>query len=141
MARRRIIISRDDCQRLQSLLNSKATRFLSESDRLDDLQTELNRARVVSTNEVPKDVVTMNSTVTILDLDTNQSETYTLVYPELADIANDRLSVLAPIGTAILGYRVGDRFRWRVPVGWRKLQIDRVVRQPEPAGHLALIPG
>jgi len=139
MDRRKIIISNEDHQRLQSLLNTKATRFLSKSDRLDDLQIELNRAQVVSWDEVPEHVVTMNSTVTILDLDTKQPETYTLVYPERADIANNCLSVLAPIGTAILGYRVGDRFRWRVPAGWRRLQIDRVVSHRETSDALKLV--
>lgn len=130
MARRTIIISADDHQRLQSLLNAGAARFISSTDRLDDLQGELSRAQVVATNEVPQDVVSMNSTVTLLDLDTKETETYTLVYPDRADIANGFLSVLAPIGTAILGYRVGDKLRWQVPAGWRRLQIDDVSHQP-----------
>jgi regulator of nucleoside diphosphate kinase len=82
----------------------------------------------VSAEDVPEDVVTMNSTVTLRDLDTEETETYRLVYPDRADIANQQLSVLAPAGTAILGYRVGDELRWRVPAGWRRLRIVHVVR-------------
>ena len=80
---------------------------------------------------MPADVVTMNSTVQLRDLHTNEVDTYTLVYPDCADIANHRLSVLAPIGTAILGYRVGDIIRWQVPAGWRKLKVERIIFQPE----------
>jgi regulator of nucleoside diphosphate kinase len=107
-------------------------RVMLESADLADLQTELDRARVVPPEDVPDDVVTMNSTVELRDLDTDQVETYTLVYPDFADIANNRLSILAPIGTAILGYRVGDRIRWRVPAGWRGLQIESVHRGSLP---------
>ena len=78
--------------------------------------------------------MTMNSTVTLRDLETNERETYTLVYPEQADIANDRLSVLAPVGTAILGQRVGDELKWRVPGGWRRFKVQRVLFQPEREG-------
>jgi regulator of nucleoside diphosphate kinase len=80
----------------------------------------------------------MNSTVSLRDLGTNEVETYTLVFPECADIANNKLSVLAPIGTAVLGYRVGDEFRWRVPEGWRKLKIEQVIFQPERDGALRI---
>lgn len=133
MTRRELIISNEDHQRLKALLHSNATRYLSASDQLDDLQAEVDRAHVVSAQEVPDDVVTMNATVMLLDLDTDRTETYVLVYPERADIANNRLSVLAPIGTAILGYRVGDTLRWRVPAGWRRLKIQQVVSQATPS--------
>ena len=75
--------------------------------------------------------MTMDSIVVLRDLDSNETETYTLVYPDRADIANHQLSVLAPIGTAILGYRVGDELRWRVPKGWRRLRVEQIPYQPE----------
>ena len=131
MLRRTIIITADDYQQLQSLVNSDVARLVSGSNRLDELKVELSRAQVVPKEQVPPDVVTMDSTVLLRDLDTNEAETYTLVYPENADIANQRLSVLAPVGTAILGYRVGDEFRWQVPAGWRRLKVEQVISQPE----------
>jgi regulator of nucleoside diphosphate kinase len=100
------------------------------------LQTELGRAQVVSQHDVPSDVVTMNSTLTLRDLRTNEVETYTLVFPDRADIANYKLSVLAPIGTAILGARAGDEIRWRAPHGWRHLRVEQVIYQPQPDGPL-----
>jgi regulator of nucleoside diphosphate kinase len=88
----------------------------------------------VRPEDVPPRIVTMNSTVVLRDLDTKEDETYTLVFPDAADIATDRLSVLAPVGTAILGERVDDVVRWRVPQGWRRLKVERVVYQPEREG-------
>ena len=130
MPRRKIVVSTEDHQRLEALLSSHATRLIGGSDRVDELQSELVRAHIVSRDRVPADVVTMNSTVTLRDLDTNEVDTYTLVYPDRADIANCKLSVLAPIGTAVLGYRIGDEFQWRVPEGSRRLRVEHVEFQP-----------
>ena len=131
MTRRKVIITAEDHRRLESLLTAPSTRFLAGCDRLDELETELRRAVIVPQEEVPEDVVTMNSTITLRDLESDELETYTLVYPDRADIANNKLSVLAPVGTAILGYRVGDELRWRVPAGWRHFKVEQVLFQPE----------
>jgi regulator of nucleoside diphosphate kinase len=134
MPKRKIIITSNDHEYLRDLLSSEFTRAISPSDYLVSLEAELGLAEVVDPECVPKHVVTMNSTVQLRDLDTNEVETYTLVFPEDADIANHKLSVLAPVGTAILGQRVGDTLRWRVPDGWRRLKLMRVVYQPERSG-------
>jgi regulator of nucleoside diphosphate kinase len=134
MADRQILITAEDYQQLEALLASPVVSFVYGCDRLHELQTELRRAEIVSKEDVPSDVVTMNSTVSLRDLGTNEIETYTLVYPDRADIADHKLSVLAPIGTAILGYRVGDEFRWWVPRGWRNLKVEQVIYQPERDG-------
>jgi regulator of nucleoside diphosphate kinase len=134
MPKRRIIISQNDYEHLEELLSSEFTQAIGPTDYLDGLRAELELAEVVDPERVPKHVVTMNSTVRLRDLDTNELETYTLVFPEEADIANKKLSVLAPVGTAILGQRIGDVLRWRVPDGWRSLKIVRVLYQPERAG-------
>ena len=136
MTRRRIIIIAEDYRQLDTLLASKIVRCVNGSDLLDELQAELQRAHIVGKEEMPGDVVTMNSTVSLRDLGTNQIETYTLVYPNGADIANHKLSVLAPNGTAILGYRVGDMLHWRVPEGLRGLKVERVTQPPERNGAL-----
>lgn len=138
MKRRTIIITAEDHRRLKSFLASDVIRFLNSSDRVEELQMELDRAEIVSQYEVPEDIVTMNSTVMLRDLDTEDIETYTLVYPDRADIANHKLSVLAPIGTAILGYRVGDELQWPVPAGWRRLKVESVLFQPERVGDFHL---
>ncbi|RIK74747.1 MAG: nucleoside diphosphate kinase regulator [Planctomycetota bacterium] len=134
MTKPTIIITEADYERLSALLASQFATVISPVEYLDDLRAELKKARIVRPAEVPRNVVTMNSTVTLRDLETGEKETYTLVYPDQADIANNRLSVLAPVGTAILGQRVGDELTWRVPAGWRRLKVQRVVAQPEREG-------
>jgi regulator of nucleoside diphosphate kinase len=120
------------------MLRSDLAAVVSQRGHLKDLEAELDRALVVAPEDVPHDVVTMNSTVILQDLKTGEIETYTLVYPDRADILNNQLSVLAPVGTAVLGQRVGDVLRWRVPAGWRQLKIEQVVYQPEREGAFHL---
>ena len=97
-------------------------------------------AVLIEPDELPPDVVAMHSTVWFRDLDTDETEKYTLVYPSDADVTCHRISVLAPIGTALLGFRVGDTVRWRVPLGTRRLQITKVVqRDLAPQAEEALV--
>jgi regulator of nucleoside diphosphate kinase len=77
----------------------------------------------------------MNSRVRLTDAGTNEEQVYTVVFPSDANVEQRKISVLAPIGTAILGYRVGDMVEWRVPGGIRKLRIEEILYQPEAAGH------
>ena len=134
MPKRKIVMTQSDYEQLKELLSSEFTQAIGPSDFLAGLEAELRRAEVVDPQRVPRNVVTMNSTVKLRDLDTDEIETFTLVFPEQADIANNKLSVLAPVGTAILGQRVGDVLRWRVPGGWRRLKVVRVLYQPERVG-------
>lgn len=103
-----------------------------------DLLGELDRAEVVPAEQVAPDVVTMNSRVRLLDLADGSHHEYTLVYPGAADFAAGRISVLAPVGTALLGYRVGDEIAWPVPGGERRLRIEEVLYQPEASGEFHL---
>ena len=138
MSRRTIIITNSDRRRLEHLLASEFTEAILPKSYLTDLRTELQRAKIVDSEDVPSDVITMDSTVRLRDLDTDEVETYTLVYPNQANIAENKLSILAPIGTAILGYRLGDVIRWRVPSGKRRLRVEEIVYQPERARVLQL---
>ena len=83
--------------------------------------------------DVPPDVVTMNSEITVHDLDSNEDMTFALVFPSEADVDRQKISILAPIGTAVLGYRLGDTIEWNVPGRTRRLKIERVLYQPEAA--------
>jgi regulator of nucleoside diphosphate kinase len=105
---------------------------------LENLLGELNRAQIVAPQEIPGDVITMNSQAILLDLDTQEEEIYTLVYPENANSTEGKVSILAPIGTAMLGYRVGDMFEWEVPAGKRRLKVGKILYQPEAAGDYEL---
>ncbi|MFG0335875.1 MAG: nucleoside diphosphate kinase regulator [Maioricimonas sp. JB049] len=128
---RQIFIGRDDHERLETLLRGELAAAFSDKSYVQSLRDKLEIAQVVDRDEMPPDVVTMNSTVRVNDVLAEEDETYTLVYPRDADIARGQLSVLAPIGTAILGRRVGDRVRWQVPGGTTQLCIRELLFQPE----------
>ena len=132
MRNRNIIISSADRDRLLQLIDSARLDRRIPSQSLDLLDGELARASIVEPQELPRDVVAMNSTVWFRDLDSEEIERYTLVFPPDADVIRDRISVLAPIGTALLGFRLRDIVEWRVPQGRRRLEITKV-EQNQPA--------
>lgn len=137
MEQGRIYITELDLQHLQTLLAKQGTTGKS-SEYSAKLRAELDKAIVVAPKDIPADVVTMRSTVELTDLDSGAIEVHTLVFPEEADFEQGKLSILAPIGTAMLGYRVGDEFEWQVPAGLRRLRVSKVLYQPEAAGDWEL---
>ena len=132
--RRTIFITQADMKRLQSLIES----MKSSREDLQALRAELHQAHVVAPADIPKDVVTMNSKAQVRDLETNEIMTYTLVFPGNANIDDGKISVLAPVGTAMLGHRAGEEFEWHVPAGPVRLRVEEVLYQPEAAGHYNL---
>jgi regulator of nucleoside diphosphate kinase len=105
---------------------------------LSVLERELERARVVKPEEIPPNVVTMNSQVEVVGLDGTERRCLTLVFPARASIEEGRVSVLAPLGTALLGSQVGNIVQWRTPRGDRQVRIERIVYQPEAQGRFDL---
>lgn len=95
------------------------------------LRSELDRAEIVAATQVPSDVITMNSRAELIDLDTNERIEFTLVFPAEANVDEGKISVFAPLGTAMLGYRVDNEFEWVVPYGRRRLKVVAVRFQPE----------
>ena len=134
MSPRVIYITQQDMKRLRPLIEG----VKNSRDDLRGLQAELAHARVVTPADVPPDVITMNSKARLRDLDTGEEMVFTLVFPGDANVENDRISVVAPIGTAMLGQRVGDEFEWEVPAGSVRLRVEEVLYQPEAAGHYHL---
>jgi regulator of nucleoside diphosphate kinase len=131
--RDRIFITETDYEKLRRLIAGRRSGG-ADAEHLNELEQELERAEVLADNEtIPPDVVTMNSEVRLMDLDSGDTKVYKLVFPSQARTEN-AVSVLAPIGTAILGYRVGSVIEWRVPKGVRRLKILEVLFQPEAAG-------
>lgn len=133
-----IYITDSDKKRLKQLIREART-FGSEHEiYLEKLEGELNRGKVVKSKEIPTDVITMNSKVRLKDLATREEMIYWLVFPDDADPDQNKISILAPIGTALIGYRVGDVIEWKVPAGLRKLKVLEVLYQPEAAGDYHL---
>ena len=138
MESRDIYITEYDLKRLKELVQVGISFAERDRESLEQLQGELDRAHIVEPTAVPGDVVTMNSRVRFKDLDTNQDKVYTLVFPSEAKLEQQKISVLAPIGTAILGYRVGDTVEWRVPGGIKRVRIEEILYQPEAEGQYSL---
>jgi regulator of nucleoside diphosphate kinase len=115
-----LILLDNDVVELRKLLNDKASVNRHYMIRLQD---EILRAQVVARPELPDTVVTMHSTAIVLDLKDNEEDKYTLVYPWEADADTGKISVLAPIGTALIGYRKGDEIDWQMPGGMTRLRI------------------
>ena len=127
MDRRDIWMTDFDLERLRKLL--EGTRVWSSRDRehLERLDEELARAHVVSTTDIPPEAVTINSRLRLRDLDSGQDIVFPLVFPSAADSQQGKVSVLVPLGTAVLGFRRGDAFTWRMPGRVRWLQVKEVL--------------
>jgi regulator of nucleoside diphosphate kinase len=144
MAEKQIYITDSDRKRLKTLLQENWFDRREDVGDLNRLEYEIERARVVKPTEVPNDVVTMNSRVRLRDLDSGDAVVFSLVYPSLPyaagseNLAEMTVSILAPIGTAVLGYRAGDTIEWDVPAGVRRLKVEDVLFQPEAAGRFDL---
>ncbi len=125
--------------------HEKLTRLIEElkPDRgqlpapLQFLQSELERARLTDAADIPPDVATLYSRFRIVETDTGDTLEYTLVPPDEADIATGKISVLSPLGTALLGHRAGDTFTWPSPDGSTgEGRLEEVLFQPEENGRL-----
>jgi regulator of nucleoside diphosphate kinase len=125
-----LILTEKDFQKLSALIKS------ARPEIAEPLEEELSRAAVVPPEKLPTDVVSMNSTVTFTDVDSGKESTVTLVYPHDADVEQNKISILAPIGSALIGLRVGQVIRWPLPGGKEKrLKVVSVLYQPEAAGE------
>lgn len=129
-----IILSSHDLGRLERLLEAAGTAF---GETVAALQDELARAEVRAPDDMPRDTVTMNSRVLCVDETTGAEHQLQLVYPRDADAAQGKVSVLAPVGAALLGLSAAQAIDWPLPGGRStRLRVLRVVDQPEAHGRL-----
>ncbi len=134
MNERAIQITQADMEKLKRMIEARRNASTREQENLAMLANELERAEIVPAAEISSEAVTMHSQVLVRDLNTGSEATYTVVFPTDADITQGKVSVLAPVGTALLGYRKGDEIDWPTPGGRRRLKIVQVLYQPEAAG-------
>ena len=131
MTRPVIVVNRLDAERLQRLIDTASQKDAAVAEALE---VELERAEVVEPEEIPADVVSMNSQVRFTELGRDAQLTRTLVYPHALADTPDGLSVMAPVGAALLGLKVGQAIDWELPNGRRiQVRVDEVVWQPESA--------
>lgn len=136
------VLSNIDHERLTAMIETLRTSFPSMNDPyerfLRSLEQRLGTATTVSRDEVDPDVVTMNTSVRIRCLDTNRRRILKLVYEREADALGGKISVLAGLGAALLGARVGEVVTWQSRSGTRRVRIERILFQPEAAGAFDL---
>jgi len=125
---KRITLSKSDVSRLRVLIRNESAFSVVESSMLDSLQGEVDRAYVAHDQSLASEVVTLDSRVLIRDLKTGECSVYTIVCRSRADLSRGELSVLAPLGTALIGYSAGDEVQWSTPGGVRHLFIEAVMQ-------------
>ncbi len=133
-----IIITESDYTRLCNLVNDEKNSQRTEMKHLKFLGEELKRAKRTDAQAIPPHIVTMNSKIEVTDLDNGKEMTLQLVYPKDADFKKGRISVLSPMGSALLGYGVGSVISFGVPAGIKKVKIKSVLYQPESNGEYLL---
>ena len=131
------VVTSSDALRLKQLLEGTVA-YQRDQEYFDNLEQELESASVVSPEFVPADVVTLNSQISIREINTGDERIFTLVMPRDTDIERGKVSIMAPLGIAVLGQRIGDVVEFRVPAGLRKVKITRILYQPEAAGDYQL---
>ncbi|MEZ5345462.1 MAG: nucleoside diphosphate kinase regulator [Pyrinomonadaceae bacterium] len=134
-----IYITKTDLERLEHLI--KLVRSKGEKANfpyINALEEKLEYADTAASEDIPSNIVTMRSKVRLNDLKTGKDTTYTLVFPSEADIDEGKISILAPLATAILGHRLGDEVEFKSPSGLRRLAIDEIIYQPESTGEYHL---
>ena len=128
-----LLMSRLDVERIESLLETPAAQNVDTSA----LEAELERATIVEPAQMPPDVITMNSTARFLDETSGEERELTLIFPRDADGSAEKVSILAPVGSALLGLHVGDSIEWPLPGGRTiRLRVLSIRYQPEAAGEL-----
>jgi len=116
-----LVVSSIDYQALLEIIER------DDSPAAEALEAELDRADIVKAADFPRDVVAMNAAATFVDLDSGEETTVFLVYPQDADVSKKKISILSPIGTALIGLRIGDKIDWPLPYGkTRRLQVTSV---------------
>lgn len=133
----KICLTHIDYDRLKLLISNHTKRNKVETN-VKDLLGEIERAQKVDSRIIPPNYVTMNSVIEVKNLEELEFQEFRLVFPEDANTQENKISVLAPIGTAILGYKIGDVIQWKFPGGQNQFQITNIKYQPEANGDYHL---
>ncbi len=133
-----IIISKQDSTRIHNAIRDAKLKNAIKKEDAEKLLAELHSAKIVPSEEIPKDVVTMNSIVKIHFENNSKPIQFQLVYPHLANIKENKISIFSSVASALIGYRVNDEIDWVIPSGMTKIIIDEIIYQPEAAGDFDL---
>ncbi|HOO73362.1 MAG TPA: GreA/GreB family elongation factor [Spirochaetota bacterium] len=131
------ILTKKDCERLQKVIESRATKNVSEEQSLSIIKSYLTRVKPIDSKQVRPDVVTMNSKVCLRNIGNGKKQIFSLVYPDDISQSKDRVSILSPLGSLVLGCCVGNVVKG-FPYGEEYYLIENILYQPEAAGDYHL---
>lgn len=135
---KKIILNKLDYLRIQKHIREARIKKTIEATEAEKLVNELESAMLVEPQQIPADVVTMNSVVKISFVGEERQQEFRIVYPNEADFKSKKVSIFSPIATALIGFRIGDLIEWMVPGGMKQIKIDGITYQPEAAGDYNL---
>lgn len=134
----KILVNRLDYIRILKQIDEARQNRTIELSESEKLLNELNSAIILDPDQIPGDVITMNSVVKISFVDSGLQQEFKIVYPNESNFKDKKVSIFSPIATALIGFRVGDLIEWMVPGGLTKIRIDEIVYQPEASGDFTL---
>ena len=135
---KKVTLTKNDYTRIYKAITDAKNSKTINSNEAEKLLSELSKAEIVSSEKIDKDVVTMNSEVKLFFENTQKEQSFKIVYPQDANLKENKISIFSPIATALIGYKIGDEIEWIVPGGMTKIKIIDLIYQPEAAGDFDL---
>ncbi len=135
---KKVTLTKNDYTRIYKAITDAKNSKTINSNEAEKLLSELSKAEIVPSEKIDKDVVTMNSEVKLFFENTQKEQSFKIVYPQDANLKENKISIFSPIATALIGYKIGDEIEWIVPGGMTKIKIVDLIYQPEAAGDFDL---
>ena len=135
---KKVTLTKNDYTRIYKAITDAKNSKTINSNEAEKLLSELSKAEIVSSEKIDKDVVTMNSEVKLFFENTQKEQSFKIVYPQDANLKENKISIFSPIATALIGYKIGGEIEWIVPGGMTKIKIVDLIYQPEAAGDFDL---
>lgn len=137
--RKQIVLTEHDHQRLSQILDLDHSFGDQKSGNcLKQLNQDLENAKIVASSEIPSDIITMNSKIVLRDEGDKSTEEWILCFPQSADIYENKISVLSPMGIELLGSKKDDIIEWDTPRGRSRAKVESIAYQPEASGDYHL---
>lgn len=135
---KKVTLTKNDYTRIyKAITDAKNSKTINSSE-AEKLLSEISKAEIVPSEKIDKDVVTMNSEVKLFFENTQKEQSFKIVYPQDANLKENKISIFSPIATALIGYKISDEIEWIVPGGMTKIKIVDLIYQPEAAGDFDL---
>lgn len=135
---KKVTLTKNDYTRIYKAITDAKNSKTINSNEAEKLLSELSKAEIVPSEKIDKDVVTMNSEVKLFFENTQKEQSFKIVYPQDANLKENKISIFSPIATALIGYKIGGEIEWIVPGGMTKIKIVDLIYQPEAAGDFDL---